>query len=161
MRHLYLIRHGDAVAESVSPERPLSSRGISESGRLGRYFKQTGVVFDEIWHSPKLRAVGTAGILAELLSSKDRLSEKKGITPDDDPQKAVKLIESFFTPGREGFLAVVSHLPLIPELTAALVSAQGNGIPLYLPCAACLCLVRESYGPWMIKWLIEPAMLPE
>jgi phosphohistidine phosphatase len=71
-KNLFLIRH--ATAEEVTNstmvrdfDRELTSRGIMESARMGKYLKDSGVTIDAIYCSPALRTLTTANLVAEQL----------------------------------------------------------------------------------------------
>lgn len=154
MRELYLVRHGEAVPESENQERPLSLRGIKDSRRLAAHLRKSGLAPGQIWHSTKLRARQTALVIAGEIASEERTFVKKGLGPDDNVEAAREMIEDFFQEENKA-LMIVSHLPFIPELSSLLL-ANGNGMPLFVPCSSCLCLARDNFGPWILKWLVEP-----
>ena len=59
---LYLVQHGEAVAESVDPNRPLSGPGRVTVEQVAAWAAWQGVKVDQIRHSGKLRAEQTAAI---------------------------------------------------------------------------------------------------
>lgn len=71
-KNLLLIRH--ATAEDVTNssmvrdrDRELTSRGIMESARMGKYIKDNGLKIDAILCSPATRTLTTANLIAEQL----------------------------------------------------------------------------------------------
>lgn len=76
MLDLYLIRHGESemnlhVAELVggrTNETPLSKKGGVQPAFLGHRLQKDGVVFDEVYASPAVRAIQTAEIACRYLS---------------------------------------------------------------------------------------------
>ncbi len=69
---LYLIRHATAEDGGNSPmfkdfDRELTSIGIIESARMGKFMSEKGIKFDKIISSTAARAYSTAKILAEQL----------------------------------------------------------------------------------------------
>ena len=71
-KNLLLIRH--ATAEDVTNssmvrdiERELTSRGIMESAKMGKYLKDSGIIADAINCSPATRTFVTANLIAEQL----------------------------------------------------------------------------------------------
>jgi phosphohistidine phosphatase len=70
---LYLVRHATAEEGGNSPifrdfDRDLTSTGIIESARMGKFLAATGVKFDLIISSAAERAKATAKIFAEQLN---------------------------------------------------------------------------------------------
>lgn len=70
MRHLALIRHGEAVDSSPKGDhkRPLTSKGRDVVARLGSLLVSRGHEWDLIIHSDAVRAVGTTEILRSSFS---------------------------------------------------------------------------------------------
>ena len=67
MKTLYLIRHAKSSWEDDTLSdfhRPLNRRGKTDAPKMGRLFKEKGILPDTIISSPALRALTTAGILA-------------------------------------------------------------------------------------------------
>jgi phosphohistidine phosphatase len=69
---LYLIRHATAEEGGNSPmfkdfDRELTSVGIIETARMGKYMSEKGTQFDSIISSTAIRAISTAKIIAEQL----------------------------------------------------------------------------------------------
>ena len=63
MTRLYLVRHGEATGEDDA-DPGLSPLGLAQSRLLGERLRGEGAV--EVRHSPRRRAVETAGLLGEL-----------------------------------------------------------------------------------------------
>ncbi|WP_378146720.1 histidine phosphatase family protein [Cnuibacter sp. UC19_7] len=69
-RTLYLVRHGEQMdAEHGVDDGPLSQRGVRQAKLLAD--RLGGVPFDNVWHSPLVRAEQTAKIMAEHLPALD------------------------------------------------------------------------------------------
>ncbi len=69
---LYLIRHASAEDGGNTPmfrdfDRDLTSTGIIESARMGKFLAETGIKFDSIVSSAAERSKSTAKIFAEQL----------------------------------------------------------------------------------------------
>lgn len=76
MTELFLIRH--AIAHPARPGQPDAERALTEEGRarmleVARGLIALGIEFDELAHSPLLRAVETAEVLAELAGGRTRV----------------------------------------------------------------------------------------
>lgn len=71
-KNLLLIRHSTAEDVTNSSmvrdiDRELTSRGIMESARVGKYLKDSGIAIDGIYCSPSIRTKTTASLVAEQL----------------------------------------------------------------------------------------------
>lgn len=111
---LFIIRH--AIAEDGPDD---AARPLSEDGR--KRFKETvaGLVnlelaFDQVLHSPLLRAVQTAELLRPLVEAKMVATPLLAATP------SVALLELFSGPAT----AVVGHEPHLSTLIAWLVTGD-------------------------------------
>ena len=49
--HLFLLQHGDALAESVNPQRPLSEQGRNDVERLIEFVARSGVRVQRVCES--------------------------------------------------------------------------------------------------------------
>lgn len=151
---LFLIRHAQAVEIAVSPTRPLSLKGRRQAALLARFLKRNGALhIDEMWHSPLVRSVETAGILGRDLGLTAPCLEVAGLEPFDDPGPTAKRIAAF---GRN--LAVVGHEPHLSALAALLLGCTKSAAPIEMKKGACLALERTP-GGWRICWLITPKLL--
>ena len=65
---LYLVQHGEAQPEAVSPERELSAQGRLDVERLADFLGGRGVRAARVYHRGKTRARQTAEILAAHLA---------------------------------------------------------------------------------------------
>ena len=64
---LFLLQHGDALAESIDPQRPLSARGRDKVERMGEFLARAGASVQRVCESGKLRARQSAEIAAAQL----------------------------------------------------------------------------------------------
>jgi len=76
---LYLVRHGEAVAGEIDPERPLSAQGVAAARKMAAFLKPRKIEVGAIWHSTKARALQTAEMLSKAVTSKRGLAERKKI----------------------------------------------------------------------------------
>lgn len=119
MGELFLIRHGHAEggAPGGDAARRLTAEGEDAARSVGAGLARLGVRPDRILCSPYTRAQQTAGHIAEALGSQ-AISTHDGITPSGRARViAEELME------QRGTTLVVSHLPLLPEIAAELMSA--------------------------------------
>ena len=151
---LFLIRHAQAVEVAVSPTRPLSLKGRRQAALLARFLQRNGALdIEEMWHSPLVRSVETAGILGRDLGLKAPCLEVAGIEPFDAPGPTAKRIEAF---GRN--LAIVGHEPHLSALAGLLLGGVTTPARIEMKKSACLALERTPEG-WRICWLITPRLL--
>jgi phosphohistidine phosphatase len=99
-KNLLLIRHATAEDATNSSmvrdfDRELTSRGIMESARMGKYLRDAGMVIDAIFCSPAARTRGTANLIAEQLQF-----------DTDNVENSEKLYGS----GPRGYLALLNEL---------------------------------------------------
>jgi phosphohistidine phosphatase len=118
---LWLVRHGEAVPESVDPARPLSAAGVRSvsaaaaalSGKMGR--------LDGVAASGKIRALQTAEIFCAAAGyPADRIEETKALSPGATPEMFFAFLED--QKGKENLLCV-GHLPSIERIASSLLSA--------------------------------------
>ncbi len=83
---LCVVQHGEALPETVDPEKGLSATGTQDVQALARACAEFGVSAREIIHSGKKRACQSAAILREVLGIRSRVSA--GLDPLD-PAKPV------------------------------------------------------------------------
>ena len=116
---IYLVRHGDAVAEEEAGsdrDRWLSPRGREASRVLGRLLREQSVAPDAILSSPRPRAVQTAELLAAGLDYLGIVRSLRCLEPAAQPRVAASAILS-----TGGAVIVVSHEPAISALGAHLL----------------------------------------
>lgn len=137
---LWLVRHGEAVPESVDPSRPLSAHGVRSieeaasflAGRMGR--------LDFVAASGKRRARQTAEILAAAAGyPADRIVETAALSPGATPDAFVAFLAE--QEGKENILCA-GHLPSIALFASFLLSA-GDPVKLVFGAGAA-CRIRLS-----------------
>ncbi len=123
---LFLIRHAAAApraAGAADASRPLTPRGRARFRRSARGLARLGVRFDRVYHSPKLRAVETADLLAPIVSGETVVTSSLVRAPG-----APLLAEI-----RGDVVALVGHEPMLSSLAAWLVlgdKARGSQLEL-------------------------------
>lgn len=123
MRDVWLMRHGHAVADASGGDaaRPLTKEGERVVDDVARALSRMGVRPDVVWHSPFVRARQTAERVGAALAV-DNLVSRDGITPLGSGSAVAD--EVFAASARR--MLVVSHLPLLPELCAALLDVPAR-----------------------------------
>ncbi len=151
---LYLVRHGEAVADLIDPARPLSPKGNAEVCRVAEFLKTSNISVECIWHSTKLRARQTAELLAQAVAQKPRLQERKGLSPNDPVEELEQALA-----GQRQDLMIVGHLPLLAELASLLLAGDPVIRHTAFPPAGVVCLERPGRGAWQVRWMVTPELL--
>lgn len=153
---LFLIRHAHALDGADDAARPLSAKGRSQVKRLAEFLRDADVFTpQEIWHSPLVRAMETAALLARHAGVEVPSREVAGLLPGDEPSAIVKQFAR--APGR---LALVGHEPQLSALASLLVA--GAASPPVFELKKCGVLALEGAGRWWrARWQISPAVLGE
>lgn len=147
MTDLWLVRHGEAVPESLDPSRPLTAEGaraVSDAasllaGRLGR--------LDLVAASTKRRARQTAEILAAAAGyPADKIVETAALSPSATPEAFLAFLEE--QEGKESVLCA-GHLPSIARFAAFFLSPGDPVNLVFGPGTAChirLSALRRGAG---------------
>ena len=89
---LFLLQHGDALAESFDPLRPLSIRGRSDVERMTEFATRAGMRVQRVCESGKLRAKQTAEIGAARLAPGVPIETMPGLNPNDPVEPWVEMV---------------------------------------------------------------------
>lgn len=119
---LVLLRHGEAERDAPADDlRRLTPRGQEEARATGLRLQELQLRSPVVCASPYRRAQETARLVADGLGVA-AVRTLPGITPDDDPRRALLAIAECCEAGRT--LIVVTHMPLIGSLLALLVDGD-------------------------------------
>ena len=151
---IYLVQHGEAVSESVNPERPLSEKGLADVNKVASFLPSAGACVSTIRHSGKTRARQTAEILASTLLPGKGLFETKGLLPNDPVGPFVENLNK-----AEETLMIVGHQPFLGKLAATLVTGSEWREVVGFQQGGVLCLERLDSGVWRIAWMLVPSIL--
>ena len=149
----YLVRHGEAVSETVDPNRPLSEIGRHQVEKVADLLAARKPKQFAIFHSGILRAKQTAEILAAGLGHSVERRQMSGLSPNDDPFIAKAQLET-----ADNSLMLVGHLPHMNRLTALLLNGDENRQAVEFGPATVLCVSRDA-SRWKIVWIIRPEPL--
>jgi len=147
---VYLVRHGDAVAASENPARPLSQAGREAVEQVARLARERQVEVSAIYHSGILRAEETAEILAKHLFPPSGVKAISGLLPDDDPAGGKAELEAAADP-----IMLVGHLPYMGRLASLLVRGDAEATIVDFQSAAMVCCSRTG-AQWKIEWHLAP-----
>lgn len=143
-----LLRHGDAIQSLIDRARPLSALGKEQAQNMGWSLDEMEFCPRMIWHSPKLRAVQTAAIVADVLDGAAEPVEQDGLLPND----AIEPVYELLLEAEEDVL-VVGHLPFLQDLADELLAGGGQRAP-GMGCGCALVLCREGEG-WALERVLS------
>lgn len=153
---LYLVQHGNAVAEELNPDRPLSERGVAEVERMAAFLARLELPAPEIWHSGKTRARQTAERLSYRLTGRVDVKAKEGLKPRDPAERSAEAL-------RESGLShvmLVGHMPHLAHLASLLLTGDAKHTPVRFQQGGILALEEEGGGEWQLLWMLAPELLP-
>jgi len=155
---LYIMRHGIAVVRGVTTmtddaKRPLTPEGKEKMREIAAGLVRAGIEPDWIVSSPLVRAVETAEIVGEGLSSKPPLDFCDALRPGGDPEALITFLAKRSNRRR---VLVVGHEPDLGELAARLIGA-GRNANMPFKKGGC-CLITFSVFPpkapgRLVRWL--------
>lgn len=145
--NLYLMQHGEAVAEEQDPARPLSDRGRREVMAVAA---RCGLHLGQVFHSDKLRARQSAEILGYAVGATVVQRQDLG------PNSPVEPVAAWLLEQNED-LALVGHLPFLERLTSLLVLGEPQRSLVSFRMAALLRLGRHDSG-WRVEWNLWPEL---
>lgn len=148
---LYLIQHGIALPEEKDPEKPLSPEGKEETQRTAEFLKTKNIKADAVWHSPKLRAIQTAQIVADSISCSE-IKERADLNPLDSVENFPQEIKSL-----NKNLMIIGHLPFLQKLASLLLSGSEINQFISFKNSGVVCL--EYTDAWKIAWMVTPTLL--
>jgi phosphohistidine phosphatase len=151
---VYLVQHGEAHPEEVSPERELTPRGRSDVERIAALLKNGGVQVARVYHSGKTRARQTAELFAGRLAPGVTSEALAGINPNDPVESLADRLR-----GWSEDALVVGHQPFMGKLVALLVAGRSDSpVVAYQP-GSVVCLERDGGGRWVLLWMLRPELL--
>ncbi len=151
---LYLVQHGEALAQDVDPERPLSEQGEQDVAAVSAFRRAAGVRVERVWHSGKRRAQQTAEILAKAVAPKVTIEAIDGINPKDPVAAFAEDADVW-----DQDTLVAGHLPFMARLVALLVTGYADReVVGYLP-GSVVCLERVTAEQWTLCWMVRPDVL--
>lgn len=160
---LYLIRHAIAVARGASGilddrSRELTPQGIEKMRRNAAALTRLGVVADEIWTSPLVRARQTADIVAQSLGLETAPRTVRLLAPGGDPRQLIQRLAQ--RSDRSG-VVLVGHEPDLGELAAFLISGSHQASIEFRKGGAACIEVDDFHSPirGRLHWLLTPRQM--
>lgn len=152
---LYCMRHCDALAVEVDPERHLSDQGNSDAHKIADHLQSQATHIPHVIHSGVTRAKETALILSTACGA-EKVEEAPLLLGEN---AALDAVVSVATHAAEDTL-LVGHMPFMSHLVAELLMEQNNSAHLItFPPGTVVCLKRLSPEQWMIDWILKPENL--
>ena len=147
---LYLVQHGKSHSKETDPERSLTDEGKKETIRIAEVAKGYGILISGILHSGKKRAAETADIFGSYFELKDSITEKTGMSPNDD-------VVEFSRGIADKNIMYVGHLPFMERLASYLIIGSSDKTVFKFQNSGIVCLDFDSdTGTWRIKWSLMP-----
>ena len=159
----YIMRHGIAVVRGGTTvlddaRRPLTPEGKQKTRDIVAGLVRIGFDVDWIISSPLVRAVETAEIVAEGLSSKPPLEFCEALRPGGSGEALIAFIAK--RPNRRRVL-VVGHEPDLGELAARLIGAGRSTNMAFKKGGCCLITFNEfpPKSPGRLMWWLPPRIM--
>jgi phosphohistidine phosphatase len=160
---LYIMRHGLAAGVAVGgitddAKRPLTSEGKKKMHEIARGLVRLGIDVDWIVSSPLVRAVETAGIVCDSLTSKVPMDISESLSPGAPAEALISFLAR--QPNRRRVL-VVGHEPDLSELAARLVGAGRNANLAFKKGGCCSITFSEfpPKSPGQLIWWLTPRVM--
>lgn len=153
---VYLVQHGEAQPEAVSPERELTPRGRSDVDRLAALLASCGVRVAKVYHSGKARAQQTAELLAARLAPGVAPEPLAGVNPNDPVEPMAEKLRGW----RQDTL-VAGHQPFLGKLVALLLAGRPEPAVVDYRPGSVACLERDAAGRWVLAWMVRPELLAD
>jgi phosphohistidine phosphatase len=155
---LYFFRHGPAGARDAwageDADRPLTDKGRDLTQRVARRLAATGLMVDTVVTSPYVRAVQTAGIVAEALHVATAIEQDDLLRPGFDLAGLTRILERH---GDAERLMLVGHEG---DFSAAVGQLVGSAdLVLRKSGIAMVELPDPAVARGTLRWLVPPALL--
>ena len=157
---LYLVQHGRAKPRDEDPARPLSEEGRAEVEGVAHRLAPVGLRVEEVWHSGKARAEGTARVLVGALWPGAEVRSRPGLAPNDPPGPLRDELERMAAAGGKGQgFVIVGHLPFLAGLASLLLTGDADGEPVAFRNGGVVCLESSADAGWALVWAVVPELV--
>ena len=154
---LLLCRHGEAACNApTDAQRPLTERGREALYFHWQQLRQEGVQVNQLIASPYLRAQQTAACIARVYGLAD-IHTCDSLVPDSTPSL---FLEEFITEPLRPGLALISHMPMVSQLTAYWTGAGASRFAFDVGATACLDVDVAAANGARLLWLRNPGSGP-
>jgi phosphohistidine phosphatase len=151
---IYLLQHGEALAQEADPNRPLTDTGAEQVDDVGMFLARATVSVSTIFHSGKLRAEQSADILAEHLTPERPPEPMDDIGATDPTDNIASELDQW----SEGVM-LVSHMPFVGRLAGRLVVGDEHRPPVAFVPGTVVALERAGDDAWVVGWMIRPELV--
>lgn len=149
---LYLSRHGQAVAQAATDaERPLTDAGRAALMAHWQSLREHGVVIGGLIVSPYVRAQQTADCIEQVYGKLAR-QQCDALVPDASPTHFLEWLLA--NPPHENSV-LVSHMPLVAQLTACWTGSQER-LAFNVGTVACFDVEVAAANGARLLWLRSP-----
>lgn len=157
---LYLFRHAEAEdlgkgGTFLDEQRQLTEKGRADAKKMGAYLKQKQRKINLILHSPLLRAVQTAEILAVEWGGE--LKAVAELSTDYGMRTYLEVIGKF---KNIEHLALVGHQPTLTKVISTLISGEHNALFRFEPCSLAVVRIGATLIGGELELLLSPNDLP-
>lgn len=157
---LHLVRHGIAEERDPSSPAPDADRALTMDGarkvrRHAESLLNLGVIFDEIWTSPLVRAAQTADILAETMRLGGRVRTVEHLAPGGQFDALLGMLAE--KPDLES-VAFVGHNPDMSMLATYLLTGMRREAVAFKKCGVACIELEDLTPPYRgeLHWLLTP-----
>ncbi len=149
---LYLLRHADAAFTDIGDaSRPLTTKGVNQAERIGRFLKDNTLAPGLILTSPLLRAKQTASIVAARCGVPDPVDQPWLACGMHSEDALAQLPDYAALPS----LMLVGHEPDLGLLTAFLLGMQSQGnVHFRKACLVAIDFERPGRGTGVLEWML-------
>ncbi|WP_348719864.1 phosphohistidine phosphatase SixA [uncultured Alcanivorax sp.] len=149
---LYLSRHGQAVSQApTDAERPLTETGRAALLAHWQQMRSSGITVSALIASPYVRAQQTADCIQQVYGDLPRVTCEQ-LVPDARPGELFDWLLA--NPPAEN-IALVSHMPLVAQLTASW-TGSAERIGFNVGTVASLDVDVAAAGGARLLWLRSP-----
>jgi phosphohistidine phosphatase len=151
---LYLLRHGEANEARSDNERSLSTAGIENITRLAEFIHPLQLTITHFFHSHKMRAIQTAGIIQPAIKT----IEQAVVRTELDPLASIHDLMTESS-SWQGDVMLVGHMPYLGKLASFLATGNERLANFAIEPGCLLCFEITGYSYWQLNWMINPKEL--
>lgn len=151
---LYLARHGQAARSASEAPSSLTAQGKTQTQLVAQELRKRNLGIQQIWHSPKTRASQTAEIYQSTLKiNPAHFISKETLSIDGDIDALYQEILNTKVKN----LLLVSHQPLLEELSSLLVAGSDHLPHIAFPTSGIVAFKYDARWKWL--WSLKPSEL--
>ena len=151
---LFIMRHGEAMSSQLDPSQPLSPAGIFGIQNLASYLTTLNLQINHIIHSPRLRAVMTAKIMAQALHPEQVTKAKNSLDQISLLEETVHLIQEL-----QDNTLLIGHMPFVSQLISYLSTGSTQHAVVCFSPGTLVCLEPGEQPNWIINWVLNPTIV--